>query len=438
MQGLNKETKGYSPKIEGIMNNIAAILLAAGEGTRMKSSLPKVLHPICGKPMIQHLIGTINSIGIKDVTVVVGYKADLVKKRLKGVRCVKQGELLGTGDAVLKTKDIIMKNKKTNSVLVAYGDVCLFTAGTLEKIIDRHISTRAGCTILTAHMKNPTGYGRIVRSSNNRITKIVEELDASIYEKVIEEINVGVYCFNKDILFEILEKIKPSRRKKEYYLTDVVEILTRSNISVESVSIDDPEEFLGVNTRSDLSRAEQIVRQRALDRVMQKGVTVIDPSNTYISEQVSIDKDTVIYPYTFIENDVKIGSNCSIGPFARLRPGSVIDDNVSIGNFVEIVRSKIGCFTKVMHQCYIGDTTIGKNVNIGAGTIVANYDGKNKNKTIIEDNAFIGTGTILIAPVKIGRGAVTGAGSVVTKNHNVPAGKTVAGVPARILKKTRR
>ncbi|MBU3911725.1 MAG: NTP transferase domain-containing protein [Candidatus Omnitrophica bacterium] len=417
------------------MNNIAAIILAAGEGTRMKSSLPKVLHPVCGRPMIYYLIGTIKSAGISKIVAVVGHKARLVKDKLGGIKCVTQPEFLGTGDAVLKAKAALMKDKKINTVLILYGDVCLVTAETLSKIIDRHMATRAGCTLLTANMKNPTGYGRIGRSSNKRIIKIIEELDASIYEKVIEEINVGVYCFNKEILFESLGKIKPNERKKEYYLTDVIELLAKSNIPVESVTSNDPEEFLGVNTREDLNKVEQIVRRRALDKITRKGVTVVDPYNTYISEDVIIDKDTIIYPYTFIENDVKIGLNCSIGPFARLRPGTLIDDDVSIGNFVEIVRSRIGRSTKVNHQCYIGDTIIGKNVNIGAGTIIANYDGKNKHNTIIEDNAFIGTGTILVAPVRIGKGARTGAGSVVTKNHNVPAGKTVVGVPARILKK---
>lgn len=436
MQGFDKKAEGYPPEVEGIMNNVAAIILAAGEGTRMKSSLPKVLHPVCGKPIIQHLIGTINSIGINKVIVVVGHKGELVKERLGEVKCVTQSELLGTGDAVLKAEKILSRDRKVNAVLVSYGDVCLLTAGTLRNIIERHLSTRAGCTLLTAHLKNPTGYGRIVRSSNNRVMKIVEEPDASIYEKVIEEINVGVYCFSKDILFEALEKLRPNKKKKEYYLTDIIEIFTKSNIPVESVSTDDQTEYLGVNTRGDLIKAEQIIRQRVLDNIMQKGVTVLDPVNTYLSEDVEIGKDTVIYPYTFIENNVKIGLNCSIGPFARLRPGTIIDNNVSIGNFVEIVRSRIGSFTKIMHQCYIGDTTIGRRVNIGAGTIVANYDGKDKSNTVIEDNAFIGTGTILIAPVRVGKGSKTGAGSVVTRNHNVPAGKTVAGVPARILKKT--
>ncbi len=417
------------------MRNVAAIILAAGEGTRMRSSLPKVLHPICGRPMIKYLVDNIRSIGIKNIIVIVGHRSELVKKELDGVDCIKQDKLLGTGDAVAKAKSALLKDKKISSVLISCGDVPLLKPETLKKVIGRHVSMRSACTLLTSTLKNPTGYGRIMRSSNDRIAKIIEELDASIYEKVVEEINVGVYCFNKDLLFEVLGKIKPNNKKKEYYLTDTIDVLARSNALVDSVSTDDTEEFLGVNTRKDLIEVEMVIRRRILDRLMREGVSVVDPNNTYIEEGVEIKKDTIIYPYTFIDSDVKIGSECSIGPFARLRSGTVVDNGAGIGNFVEIVRSRIGKNTKVRHQCYIGDTVIGKGVNIGAGTIVANYDGKRKHKTIIEDNAFIGTGTILIAPVRIGKGAITGSGSVVTKNHNVPAGKTVVGVPARILRK---
>lgn len=417
------------------MKNIATIILAAGEGTRMKSSLPKVLHSICGKPMLEYLIDNVNSIGIDKVIVIVGHKARLVKERIGGIKCILQDKLLGTGDAVSRARREVLKDNKIDNILILYGDTPLLSQIVIKKLIDKHIDSGAGATILTAQLKNPTGYGRVVRSSANKIVKVVEELDASIYEKVIEEINVGVYCFNKRALFYGLEKIKPNNKKEEYYLTDIIEVLTKSNILVDSVTANDTEEFLGVNTRAELAKAEQVMKKRILDRVMDSGATVTDPDNTYIEYGVEVGKDTVIYPYTFIETNVKIGSNCSIGPFARLRPGTVIRDNVGIGNFVEITRSYVGEETKVKHQCYIGDTVIGKNVNIGAGTIVANYDGKEKHKTIIEDNAFLGTGTILIAPVKIGKGAVTGAGSVVTKNHDVPAGKIVTGIPARIITK---
>ena len=420
------------------MKNIATIILAAGEGTRMRSSLPKVLHNICGKPMLEYLIDNVNSIGIDKVFVIIGHKADLVKDRISGIRCIRQAGLLGTGDAVARARSALLKDNKIDSVLILYGDTPLLSQEIIRKLIEKHVSSNAGATLLTAQLKNPTGYGRVIRSSASKIVKIVEELDASIYEKVIEEINVGVYCFNKRPLFYGLEKIKPDNKKEEYYLTDTIEVLTKSNILVESVTTNDPDEFLGVNTRAELGKAELVMRKRILTRIMDSGVTVIDPDNTYIEHGVEIKKDTVIYPYTFIENNVKIGSNCSIGPFARLRPGTVVGDRVGIGNFVEIVRSSIGQETKIRHQCYIGDTVIGKNVNIGAGTIVANYDGSQKHKTVIEDNAFIGTGTILIAPVKVGKGAITGAGSVVTRNKNVPAGKTVAGIPARILAKRKK
>ena len=420
------------------MKDIATIILAAGEGTRMKSSLPKVLHNICGKPMLEYLIGNVNSIGIDKVFVIVGHKAGLVKEKICGIKCIRQSELLGTGDAVARARSALLKDNKINHVLILYGDTPLLSQGIIKGLIEKHVSSNAGATLLTAQLKNPTGYGRVIRSPSNKIVKIVEELDASIYEKVIEEINVGVYCFNKRALFYGLEKVRPDNKKEEYYLTDTIEVLTKSNILVESVTTNDPDEFLGINTRAELGKAELVMRKRILTRIMDSGVTVIDPDNTYIENEVEIKKDTIIYPYTFIENNVKIGSNCSIGPFARLRPGTVIGDKVGIGNFVEIVRSSIGQETKIRHQCYIGDTVIGKNVNIGAGTIVANYDGSQKHKTVIEDNAFIGTGTILIAPVKVGKGAITGAGSVVTRNKNVPAGKTVVGIPARLLNKNRK
>ncbi len=417
------------------MKKIAAIVLAAGEGTRMKSSLPKVLHPICGKPMIFYLMQTLREIGVGKTIVVVGHKSDLVRKVLYGADCVEQKKLLGTGDAVAKAKKTLLKEKAAESVLIVCGDVPLLTPHTLTKLIEMHVSTSSACTLLTAKLKNPTGYGRILRAGNDKITKIIEELDASIYEKVIEEINVGVYCFDKEILFDVLDRIRPDNRKKEYYLTDVIELLSKKGEFVNSVDTSDAREFIGINTRKDLAEAEKIMRHRLMEKIADGGVTIIDPANTYIEEGAFIDKDTVIYPYTFIEKGVKIGSNCLIGPFARLREGTVLKDNVSVRNFAELVRSAVGNNTKINHQCYIGDASIGNNVNIGAGTIVANYDGRKKNKTIIRDNSFIGSGTIIVAPVKIGKGAVTGAGSVVTKRKDVPAGKTVVGIPARILRK---
>ena len=319
------------------MKNIATVILAAGEGTRMKSSLPKVLHNICGKPMLEYLIDNVNSIGINKVLVIVGHKAELVKKQIGGIKCIIQNELLGTGDAVSKARNALLKDSKIDNVLILYGDTPLLSQEVIKKLVEKHVSSNAGATLLTAQLKNPTGYGRVIRSSGGKIVKIVEELDASIYEKVIEEINVGVYCFSKRALFYGLEKVKPNNKKEEYYLTDTIEVLTKANILVESVITNDAEEFLGVNTRAELGKAELVMRKRIIDRIMDGGVTVIDPDNTYIEHGVEIKGDTVIYPYTFIENNVKIGSNCSIGPFARLRSGTVIGDGVGIGNFVEIV-----------------------------------------------------------------------------------------------------
>jgi bifunctional UDP-N-acetylglucosamine pyrophosphorylase / glucosamine-1-phosphate N-acetyltransferase len=432
----NRLKKGQNRKEGKIdMTKTAAIILAAGEGTRMSSDIPKVLHAVCGKSMIRHVIDAMNSAGINDIIVVVGHKSELVEQELKGIRCVKQEKLLGTADAVLKAKDIILKDPDITSVLISYGDVPLLTPDTLKRIVEVRISAESGCALLTSILKNPTGYGRIIRDNNEKIVKIIEETEASIYEKVIEEINVGVYCFKTDILFDVLADIRPDNKKKEYYLTDAVDIMAKKGIKINSVTTEDLEEFQGVNTRQDLAKAEKVMLGRILDSFMREGVTIRDPANTYIEKGAEIGKDTIIYPYTFIEKDVKIGRKCAIGPFARLRHGALIEDEAEIGNFAEIVRSRIGKRSKVKHQCYIGDTSIGENVNIGAGTIVANYDGKDKHKTVIEDNAFIGTGSILIAPVKIGKGAVTGAGSVVTKNKDVPPGTVVTGIPAKILKK---
>jgi len=285
---------------------------------------------------------------------------------------------------------------------------------------------------------NPTGYGRIVRAEGGVVVKIVEEQDATVFEKAIEEINVGVYIFKTAELFDAIKKIKPNNRKKEYYLTDVIEVLNKKNLLVNSVVTEDADEILGVNSRESLAKAYEIFRKRVLAKVVAGGVTVLDPLTTFIDENVTIGKDTVIYPCTVIEREVTIGKNCSIGPFCRVRSGSVVGDDVCVGNFVELNRSRVGASSRIKHQSYIGDTRIGEGVNIGAGTIVANYDGKNKNQTVIKDGAFIGSGTIIVAPVKIGKEAITGAGAVVTKNKDVPDKAIVVGVPAKLLKKTKR
>lgn len=422
------------------MKDVTAVVLAAGEGTRMNSAKPKVLHKVGGEPMLKCMLGLLKRVGIDDYIVVVGHKAEEVERVLKSadgkVRTVRQLKLLGSADAVWQAKSLFSNFK--GDVLIVYGDTPLITHSSLRKLIQSHRAKEADCTILTAVTKNPSGFGRIIRGENERIVKIVEEQDADKYEKAIGEVNVGAYSFKAKELFSALEEIKPDNAKKEYYLTDAIETLFKKKAKIESVCADDEEEALGVNSRSDLSCANAIINKRNMKRLAQKGVTIIDPATTFIYGDVEAAGDTVIYPHCVIEGAVKIGKACSIGPFARLRPGTVLEDDVQIGNFVEVVRSKIASGCKIKHHSYIGDTVMGKGVNVGCGTITANYDGKNKNRTIIGEGAFIGVGTILIAPVKIGKGAIIGAGSVVTKNKDVPAGVTVAGVPATVLKKRRK
>ncbi len=404
----------------------------------MKSAVPKVLHQLCGKPMLVYMLDSLCKLGIEKNIVVVGYKAEKVKKafrKLSDIKTVRQSKLLGSADAVRQTKKFFSNFK--GDLLIVYGDTPLISYQSLKKLVQLHQRKGAACTLLTAILKNPSGYGRILRNQDNRVVKIVEEQDADTYEKAIGEINVGAYCFKARELFPVLEKIKPDNVKKEYYLTDVIEALNNRKAKIESVSTQDEEEAFGVNSRCDLAHASAIINKRNLDNLLWAGVTIVDPATTYIYGEIEIGQDTLIHANTVIEGKVKIGRGCRIGPFAHLRSRTILEDRVEIGNVVEVVRSKVGADSKIKHLSYIGDATIGRGVNIGAGTIIANYDGQKKHPTLIGDGAFIGTGTILIAPVKIGKKAVTGAGSVVTKSRNVPAGATVVGVPARVLKKSK-
>lgn len=419
------------------MKDIIAIVLAAGRGTRMKSDTPKVMHEILNKPIISHILDSLRQAGITDIITVAGYGSVLLKSATKNTRVIVQKRLLGSGDAVLTCKAAI--GKYSGDVLIICGDTPLIRASTIKSLMEKHSSSKASLTILTAELKDPTGYGRIVRRDDGKISKIVEETEAWLYEEVINEINVGTYCFNAGDMFSSLAEIKPDNSKSELFLTDTVEILRKApGKAIESVTVKDEGEIIGINTRKDLSRATRILKERVLEEVMSSGVTVEDPLSTTIYPGVKIGRDTIIHPNTIIESDVEIGANCRIGPFARIRNNVCLADKVEIGNFVELVRTSIGRGTRVKHHTYLGDTIIGKNVNVGAGTITANYDGKNKNRTIIEDGASIGVGAILIAPLVIGRLALVGAGSVVPKNHNVPKGATVAGVPARVLKVNKR
>jgi len=413
------------------MKKITAVILAAGLGTRMKSDIPKVLHPIGSETMLGKVVSNLKKAGIDDIIAVVGHQADIVEDLFRGgMRFVRQPELLGSGDALAHAVDYL--GKSDGEILVTCGDTPLITADTYKKVVKTHRKEGAACTVLTCDLENPKSYGRIIRDENGAVLRIVEEKDASRSEKKETEINVGTYCFDRAELTEHIRKIELNEKKKEFYLTDIVDILSRTGKKVVAQDCA-PGEMIGVNSRRDLAEANRIENRNCLDRLMDAGVTVMDPGTTRVDSSAVIGRDTIIFPNTVIEGDVTIAAGCSIGPFARLRPGTRLAKEVEIGNFVEICRTEIGERTRVKHHTYLGDTSVGRDVNIGAGTITANYDGKNKHRTVIEDEVFIGVGAVLIAPVRVGKGAKVGAGSVVTKNKDVPPGKTVVGVPARLF-----
>jgi bifunctional UDP-N-acetylglucosamine pyrophosphorylase / glucosamine-1-phosphate N-acetyltransferase len=414
------------------MKKTIAIILAAGRGTRMISDTPKVLHKILGKPMISYVTGAVSRAAVKDIAVVTGFGSDKVKEYFKGtrVKAVVQKKLLGSADAVNTARREI---GPSSDVLVVYGDTPLITEDTLKKLIEKHNSSGASLTLLTAVLKDPSGYGRIIRDTAGRITKIAEDSEVREYKKEIREINVGTCVFKSGDLLDALKDIGCDNSKREYYLTDAVKILSARGKLVESVAVENLDEMIGINSRIELAKASNVMKSRIMEELMASGVTIQDPATTTIYPDVKIGKDTIIYPNTVIESDVRIGENCHIGPFARLRGGTRIGNKAEIGNFVELVRTHVAESSKIKHHTYLGDTKVGRFVNIGAGTITANYDGKNKSNTSIGDHAFIGVGAILIAPVKIGKRALVGAGAVVLKGQNVKDGTTVVGVPAKIL-----
>ena len=430
------------------MKGIVAIVLAAGEGTRMKSRLPKVLHQVCGKPMIGYVIDRLEELGIDKKIVIIGYKGSLVKETLgKKVDYIWQKEQLGTGHALAQCRTALTKFK--GDLLLLSGDAPLLTIQTLKGLIETHREKDALATILTTILKPPTGYGRVIRHGDGTIRKIVEEEDATIIELANEEVNAGTYCFKREAIFSALEKIKPENIQEEYYLTDAIEILTKKGHRVEVYTADESNEIIGINSRKDLALANKIMRECILNRLMFNGVTIIDPLTVTIDQEVEIGQDTIIYPFTIIEGKTKVGRDCiigpavqirdskiadkveiknssiqnsiieseaRIGPYAHLRPESRIGKRAKIGNFVEIKKSAIGTESKVSHMSYIGDATLGEDINIGAGTITCNYDGFKKYPTFIEDKVFVGSNTNFVAPVKIGRGAVIGAGSTITED----------------------
>jgi bifunctional UDP-N-acetylglucosamine pyrophosphorylase/glucosamine-1-phosphate N-acetyltransferase len=433
------------------MSDLLAVILAAGKGTRMKSTLPKVLHKIGGKPMVQHVLDAAHTAGAKEKVVVVGFGAECVETTLgKQAEFVVQTQQLGTGHAVMQAKDFLQEFDGT--VMVLCGDTPLLRGKTLGKLFAEHKAAKASATVLTAHMPNPTGYGRVIRDASGQVLKIVEQKDANSRELAVSEINTGIYCFERAALFEALQNTNCNNMQGEYYLTDVIGILAASHAKVWAVKVDDFQETLGINSRMQLAEAEKIIRKRKLEELMDSGVTIMDIDSTFIDQEVTIGADTVIYPFTWIEGTTTIGENCSIGPNSRiqnssigdnatlhfiyahdckvgddavvgpyvhLRPNTVLSKGAKVGNFVEIKNSQIGVGSKIPHLSYIGDTDMGEKVNIGSGTITVNYDGKNKSRTTIEDGAFIGCNSNLVAPVTVGKGAYIAAGSTITKN--VPA-----------------
>ncbi|MBP9733543.1 MAG: NTP transferase domain-containing protein [Candidatus Omnitrophica bacterium] len=411
---------------------VAAVILAAGAGTRMKSELPKVLHPVCGVPMLGHVLSAVGALGIRDTYVIVGHLRKQVGAYIKNfdrrAEAVTQWPPRGTGHALLQTRKQL--RSYCGSVLVLCGDAPLIRKSSLESLIRTRHAKDASCVVLTFKLEDPTGYGRIVRDARGKVVRIVEQLNATPDEKAIREVNSGIYCFDAKALYKALDRVKPDPIKKEIYLTDAVGILAAEG-GVEAIVTDTPEETLGVNTRKDLALVTKIRKTAILDRLMSAGVTIEDPATTFIGEGVKIGADTVIHPNTVIDGPAVIGRKCSIGPFAHIRAGVKLGDQVTVGNFVEVVRSTVGDRTLVKHLTYLGDTQVGSDTNIGAGTITANFDGKNKHRTVIGRGVKVGSGTVIVAPAALGDKAVTGAGAVVTRGTRVKPGQTVVGVPAR-------
>jgi len=416
------------------MSHFKTIVLAAGKGIRMKSETPKVLHKVFGKPVLEYVLDITKALRSLKTYVVVGHGSQRVRDAVgDGVEYVEQDQLLGTADAVNRCAPYLKSYQGTTLVLC--GDTPLLSKEIVAALLKKHHRSGASATVLTANIGVPHGYGRIVRDAQGHFLAIREQKDASVAEDKIKEINVGVYCFKSKDLFEVLKKVKRNGGKKEFYLTDVIELLRAHGKAVATFTTQDETAGFGVNTREDLAQAQVIIRRRILSKLMLSGVTIIDPLTTFIETGVTIGRDTTIYPMTVIHTDVRIGRNCSIGPIAHLRPGTRISDGVEIGNFAEVSRTSMGRGVFQKHFSFLGDAVIGQGVNIGAGVVTANYDGVNKNKTFIGPKAFIGSDAILVAPNKIGAGAMVGAGSVVARGKNIPAGMVAVGIPARVIKR---
>lgn len=429
------------------MASVTALVLAAGKGKRMKSQLPKVLHPVAGRPMIDYVLEAVAEARPEQSVVVVGHGGEEVAGAVSPkCQVVYQKEQLGTGHAVMMAREFLAP---ADMVLVVCGDTPLLKGETLSSLLRQHRGSGSAATLLTARIDDPRGYGRVLRDSQGRVIRIVEEKDATEEERKIKEINTGVYCFSGPELSRALDELSPANAQGEFYLTDVVEILSRGKGEITSMMLDKVEEIMGVNDRLQLSQVESIIRQRINQSLMLEGVTMVDPASTYIDSSVTIEGDTVILPQTYIHGNTVIASGCrvgphteirdsiigpdctirfsvinqsqtgqgvSVGPFAYLRQGTVLEDGVKVGDFCEIKNSHIRKGSKVPHLSYVGDATVGPGANVGAGTITCNYDGFTKSRTEIGEGAFIGSNTNLVAPVKVGSHAYVAAGSTITED----------------------
>ncbi len=409
---------------------IKSVILAAGKGTRMKSETPKVLHKIFDKTLLGYVLDSVKSFS-NEAFVIVGHKAEVVtefvNKNYSFAKTVLQTPQLGTGHAVSMVCPQL--ENFDGLVLILCGDTPLVREKTLKKFVDEHIASGADLSVMSTIFENPANYGRIIRRANGALEKIVEEKDATDTEKAVKEINAGIYCMNWAKIKPAFSQLTSSNAQGEYYLTDIIEWANLQGLSVQASVLEDSDEIYGINSRENLAIATRLMNQRKLHELMANGVTIVDPASTWISQDTEIGADTIVFPGTYIEgSNNKIGKNCKIGPFAHLRGDVEIADNVKIGNFVEVKKSKIGEHTNACHLTYIGDSELGANINIGAGTITANYNPltKVKSKTVLKDNVKIGSNTVLVAPVTVEEGANVGAGSVITKN-----------VPARALALTR-
>ena len=429
-------------------NNRYAVILAAGKGTRMQSKLYKVLHKVCDRTMVELVLDSLSDLEMQEVITVVGHGAERVKEVLGDrTKFVLQAEQLGTAHAVKVAKDEL--KDKEGTTIVMYGDTPLIRSETINNMLDHHEKMNAKATVLTAIADNPFAYGRIIRDVNGNLVKIVEEKDATEQERKIKEINSGIYCFDNKLLFEMLEKVKNDNNQGEYYLPDVLGLIREQKEIIETYLCDDFDETFGVNDRVALAYAENVMRNRINTKYMLAGVTLVDPTNTYIAPNAVIGRDTTIYPNVTIKSNTIIGEDCqikpnsylenvqigngvkvisstisdskigdytSVGPYSHIRNNCELGKNVRVGNFVELKNTTYGDGSKTAHLSYLGDTEVGSNTNIGCGTITVNYDGKNKYKTKIGSDAFIGCNSNLIAPLEIGDGAVVAAGTTVTEN----------------------